>query len=279
MREITIAPSHRGGAGEPLVLVHGYTGTWRNWLPVLPALEAEHDVLAVGLAGHHCAAPLRDGAEPSVHELADAVERDMDAAGFETAHIAGNSLGGYLALELGARGRARSVVALSPGGGYEPGSAVERRIFAWFVRQQKIARRALPHIEKVMGRPRLRRIALRDVMRHGERVPPAEAVAMSVGALECAIREPFMEWTLRESRNVRLGEIACPVLIAWAEQDRILPMKTCSARLRREVAGAEWRVLPGVGHVPMYDDPELVARTILEFAAAAQAARAGAVAA
>ncbi|HEU4979473.1 MAG TPA: alpha/beta hydrolase [Solirubrobacteraceae bacterium] len=274
MREITIAASHRGGSGEPLVLVHGYTGSWRNWVPVLPALEACHDVLAVGLAGHHCAAPLREGAEPSVHELADAIERDMDAAGFETAHVAGNSLGGYLALELGARGRARSVVALSPSGGYEPGSAAERKIFAWFVRQHRIGRKAMPHLERVMARPGLRRLALRDVMRHGERVPPAEAVAMSVGALECAIREPFMEWALREAANVELGSIACPVLIAWAERDRILPMKTCSARLREAAPGAEWRVLPGVGHVPMYDDPDLIARTIVDFAAAAEARRA-----
>lgn len=273
MREIAIGAMHRGGSGEPLVLVHGYTGTWRNWVPVLPALEARHDVLAVGLAGHYCAAALPDGVEASVTALADALERDMDAAGFETAHVAGNSLGGYLALELGARGRARSVVALSPGGGYEPGSAAEKKIFDWFVRQDRIGRKVLPHIERVMARPGLRRLALRDVMRHGERVPPAEAVAMAVGGLECAIREPLMEWILREGPNVELGPIACPILIAWAEHDRILPQRTCSDRLRREVPQAEWRVLPGVGHVPMFDDPDLIARTILDFAAAADAGR------
>ena len=273
MREIAIGAMHRGGSGEPLVLVHGYTGTWRNWVPVLPALEARHDVLAVGLAGHHCAAALPDGVEASVTALADALERDMDAAGFETAHVAGNSLGGYLALELGARGRARSVVALSPGGGYEPGSAAEKKIFDWFVRQDRIGRKVAPHVERVMARPGLRRLALRDVMRHGERVPPAEAVAMAVGGLECAIREPLMEWILREGPNVELGPIACPTLIAWAEHDRILPQRTCSDRLRREVPQAEWRVLPGVGHVPMFDAPDLIARTILDFAAAADAGR------
>jgi pimeloyl-ACP methyl ester carboxylesterase len=278
VREIAIGASHRGGSGEPLVLVHGYTGTWRNWVPVLPALEARHDVLAVGLAGHHCAPPLPDGVEVSVHALADALERDMDAAGFATAHLAGNSLGGYLALELAARGRARSVVALSPGGGFEPGSKAERKVFRWFVRQNKLAKRTLPHIEQLMARPGLRRLALRDVMRHGERVPPAEAVAMTVGALECTIREPLMEWILREGGNTQLGEIACPVLIAWGEHDRILPERTCAVRFRRDLPDAEWRVLPGVGHVPMYDDPGLVARTILDFAAAAEAARGAAAA-
>jgi pimeloyl-ACP methyl ester carboxylesterase len=273
--EIRIAPAYRGGAGEPLVLIHGYTGTWRNWLPVLPALEARHDVLAVGLAGHHCAPPLPDGVDASVHALADAVERDMDAAGFDTAHIAGNSLGGYLALELGARGRARSVVALSPGGGFEPGSRAERRVARLFARQHLLTRAVLPHVERVMARPRPRRVALRDVMLHGERVPSAEAVAMTVGSLECEIRKPLMDWILRESRNVQLGEIDCPVLIAWAEHDRILPERTCSVRLRRDLPDVEWRVLPGVGHVPMYDDTDLIASTILDFAAAAETASAG----
>jgi pimeloyl-ACP methyl ester carboxylesterase len=273
--DIRIAPFHRGGSGEPLVLIHGYTGTWRNWVPVLPALEARHDVLAVGLAGHHCAAALPDGVEPSVPALADALERDLDAAGFETAHLAGNSLGGYLALELATRGRARSVVALSPGGGFEPGSRAERRVAALFRRQHRTAKAALPYVERIVARPRLRRLAMRDLMRHGERVPPAEAVAMTVGSLECAIREPLMEWVLRESGNTRLGPIACPVLVAWGERDRILPQETCSTRLRRDLPQAEWCVLPAVGHVPTYDDPELVARTILDFAAAAEARRAG----
>ena len=257
-------------------MIHGYTGTWRNWLPVLPALEARHEVLAVGLLGHHCAPPLPDGVEASVHALADAIERDMDAAGFETAHLAGNSLGGYLALELGARGRARSVIALSPGGGFEPGSRAERRVARLFARQHRLGKVALPYTERLVARPRLRRIGMRNVMLHGERVPPAEAVAMTVGSLECTIREPLMEWILRESRHVQLGEIACPVLIAWAEHDRILPERTCAVRLRRDLPDVEWRVLRGVGHVPMYDDPYLVARTIIEFAAAAEAAAAGA---
>jgi pimeloyl-ACP methyl ester carboxylesterase len=273
MREIAIAASHRGGSGVPLVLIHGYTATWRNWLPVLPALEARHDVLAVGLAGHFGCPALPDGAEVSVPALADALERDMDAAGFETAHLAGNSLGGYLALELAARGRARSVVALSPGGGIRPGSRAERRLVRLFARQHRTAEAALPHLERIVARPRLRRLAMRDVMRHGERVPPQEALTMAVGSLRCAIREPLLEWILHEGANVELGPIDCPVLIAWAQHDRILPQRTSSARLRAGVPHAQWRVLPHVGHVPMFDDPDLVVRTILEFAARAEEPR------
>ena len=102
--------AHRGGSGPPLVLLHGFLDSWRTWELVLPALERRHDVLAPTLAGHAGGPPLAGdiGERPVV----DAVERTMDEAGFETAHIAGNSLGGYVALQLAARGRAESVVAL-----------------------------------------------------------------------------------------------------------------------------------------------------------------------
>ena len=112
-------PLHRGGSGTPLLCVHGFTDTWRTWDLVLPALEREHDVLAPTLPGHAGGPPLEG--EFSAATLPDALERAMDEAGFATAHIAGNSLGGFLALQLAARGRAESVVALAPAGGWAEG--------------------------------------------------------------------------------------------------------------------------------------------------------------
>jgi pimeloyl-ACP methyl ester carboxylesterase len=108
---------HRGGTGEPLVLVHGIGHTWRGWKPMLPLLEPRFDVLAVDLPGFGHSPPLPpDGVAPTVEALADAVESELDAAGFDTAHLAGNSLGGWIALELARRRRARTVTAISPFG-------------------------------------------------------------------------------------------------------------------------------------------------------------------
>src|SRR5215210_4863003 len=92
---VTFTPSHRGGSGPPLVLLHGFCDTWRTWELVLPALERRHDVLALTLPGHAGGPPL-DG-EPDVAVVAGAVERAMDEVGFGLAHVAGNSLGGWLA--------------------------------------------------------------------------------------------------------------------------------------------------------------------------------------
>ena len=95
-------PAHRGGSGPPLVCLHGFADTWRTWELVLPRLERHHDVLAPTLAGHAGGPPLE---HPASHaSLADAVEAAMDAAGFTTAHLVGNSLG-YVALQLAAHRR------------------------------------------------------------------------------------------------------------------------------------------------------------------------------
>jgi pimeloyl-ACP methyl ester carboxylesterase len=96
---------HRGGAGEPLLLLHGFTDTWRTWELVLGALERRHEVLAPTLAGHAGGPPI-DPDDPERGAL-DAIEQLLDAAGWEQAHIAGNSLGGYLALRLVEHARAR----------------------------------------------------------------------------------------------------------------------------------------------------------------------------
>ena len=98
------------------MLVHGIGHTWRGWRPMLPLLEQRFDVLAPDLPGFGHSPPLPEGELSSPKRLADAVEEAMDDAGFETAHISGNSLGGWIALELARRGRARTCVPISPAG-------------------------------------------------------------------------------------------------------------------------------------------------------------------
>src|ERR671915_2498315 len=107
---------YRAGRGEPLVLVHGIGHTWRGWKPMLPPLEQSFDVLAVDLPGFGRSPSMPPGTDAAPEALADAVERAMDDAGFERAVLCGNSLGGWIALELARRSRASSVVAISPAG-------------------------------------------------------------------------------------------------------------------------------------------------------------------
>ncbi len=261
------ASSHRGGRGEPLVCIHGFSDTWRAWRPLLPALEARHDVLCVTLAGHLGGEELPPGAATSKGAIADVVERGMDAAGFETAHLVGNSLGGWVALELASRGRARSVVGISPAGGWEPHGGEERRIYRLFWRNYWGLRLGGERVERLVARPRFRTLALAEIVARPRRVPPAAARDMLHGAANCAV---YME-ALNELRAgdfpPELGQIDCPVRIAWGTRDRVLPLAHCRDRFRQLVPEAEYVDLDGLGHVPMWDDPELVARTILDFTA------------
>jgi pimeloyl-ACP methyl ester carboxylesterase len=106
---------HRAGTGPPLLLIHGLGLAWRCWKPVLAELEREHDVVAIDLPGFG-AAPGLDGTPPTIDALCDRVEADLDREGLDAVHVAGNSLGGWVALELARRGRGRSVVAFAPAG-------------------------------------------------------------------------------------------------------------------------------------------------------------------
>ena len=268
MPEISHA-RYRAGEGEPLVLVHGFTATWRCWLPVLAELVPRFEVIAPTLHGHDGGTALPRDAPHSIARAADFLEAHLDELGVGTAHLAGNSLGGALALELAKRGRARSVVGISPAGGLLPGDdAAAQQIIKVFSRMQRTTTAAVKVLPRVMAWPTLRRLALRDVMTRGHQVPAAEALALARSSIRCDIVEDV--YTVLRNGDAALHDldrIDVPVLIAWGDKDRILPLPIHAPRLRAEIRGVEFRTMPGVGHTPMWDDPGLIAATIGDFAA------------
>jgi pimeloyl-ACP methyl ester carboxylesterase len=263
-----ISPAlYRAGDGEPLVLLHGFTGTWHHWRPVLGELAARYEVIAPTLAGHDGGPPFDVSGPLTIAASADHLERHLDELGVGSAHLVGNSLGGALALELAKRGRARTVVALAPACGWSEGDGEGERIARFFARQIRLTRVIERRIDTVMRWPAGRHLALRDVMRHGELVAPADAVDLALSSLRCSISGKAIEAS-RADKGLALHDldrIACPVLLASPQFDRILPMERHAARFRREIPGVESRVLAGCGHVPMWDDTKLVVQTISEF--------------
>ena len=261
-----ISPAlYRAGEGEPVVLLHGFTGHWRHWKPVLAELVARYEVIAPALSGHRGGPPYPSG--PGLEKFADAgdsLEHHLDELGVDSAHMVGNSMGGSLAIEMAKRGRARSVVALSPAGGWELDGSEPERIATFFERQMKVIRASAKVMPKVMSRPRGRQFGMRDIMRQGQLIPPADAIDMSLDPLSCTVVSEVLA-SLRAGRAhvTDLDRVSAPTLLAWAEHDRILPLSSCTSRLRREIPHAEFRVLPHVGHVPMWDDPRLILDTII----------------
>ncbi len=262
---MTIAPEHRGGSGPPLLLLHGFTDTWRAWRPLLPMLEPEHDVLAPTLPGHYGAAGLPPDRELTVGAAVDVLEQRMDEAGWQTAHIAGSSFGGWLALELAQRGRARSVVAICPAGGWRSGTREARHVYGYFVRTHQSLKLVTPaRMRLIATRPRLRATALRELVAHPERVPPRAAYDMLEGARGTAVVVEGIALARRDGAFAALGPIDCPVRIAYGERDWLIRWPRWYERLRQMLPDADYVGLPDCGHLAMWDDPSLVARTILD---------------
>jgi pimeloyl-ACP methyl ester carboxylesterase len=259
-------PSHRGGSGPPLVCLHGFTDTWRTWELVLPDLERHHDVLAPTLLGHAGGPPL-DG-EVSKAIVADAVERAMDDAGFETAHIVGNSLGGYVALQLATRGRAESVVALAPAGGWAAGDDSFKDTLRFQATLQEQAKASAPYAYGIVASAEGRRRATRFLTTNFEHIPAELLAHQILGAASCTAAQPMIEYAIREGYRLEAEKIGCPVRIVWGTDDNLLPWPAAAARFRNDwLPHADWVELAGIGHCPQLDIPLETAQLIVGFTA------------
>lgn len=257
----------RAGEGEPLVAIHGIGSCWQVWNPVLPALEERHDVLALDLAGYGQSAPV--AGEPTVPALVDSVEDAMDAAGLETAHLVGNSMGGWIAAELAARGRARTVVATSPAGMWTAKELKYSR--AVLRRSHSAAQRLAPYAEQITATAAGRRLAFGFTYARPERLDPADAAyAIEMFAGSPSFRRT-LDWIESGKEMPRgLHSIDCPFRVVWGARDLLLPVRQ-APRWAQHVRGAEVVRLPGAGHVPMGDYPAETAALILEVTAPAGA--------
>lgn len=246
-----------------MVLLHGFTNDWRAWAPVLPLLESHHDVFAPTLLGHFGADDFLNGTPVSLSAMSDAVEREMDARGIERAHLVGNSLGGWLALELATRGRALSVVGLCPAGGWAPGSAEERSVVRSFKQAKWALRFSRPWFETIARRPTMRAVAFRGVVTRPSRFSASAALGTLEAAAGCRVVDEMLALAKTGDAFGELGPVNCPVTLATATRDGIFRRPGHYTRLRSQLPDADWIVLEGLGHVPMSDDPDLITEVIL----------------
>jgi pimeloyl-ACP methyl ester carboxylesterase len=256
-------PSHRGGTGSPLSCLHGFMDTWRTWELVLPMLERQHDVLALTLPGH-AGGPSIDGTV-STETFIDAVERSMDAAGVGLAHLVGNSLGGYIAFQLAARGRAASVVTFAPAGGWAPGDVSYEDLLRAQRELQTQVKAAAPRATALVATPQGRRRATQLITTNFEHIPADLLAHQMLGIASCKAATPLIENALNEGWTLDAERITCPVRIVWGTADKLLPWPQASARYRKDLPQADWVLLDGIGHCPQLDVPVEAAQLILGF--------------
>ncbi|MBA3262277.1 MAG: alpha/beta fold hydrolase [Thermoleophilaceae bacterium] len=241
----------RRGSGEPLVLIHPLGAELVVWEPVMERLARDRDVIAVDLPGFGGSPGLHNGDAPTPQVLAGTVASLLDDIGVGRAHVAGNSLGGWVALELAKAGRALSVAGLCTAGlwsrplGPRPGRDVRR-----------VGRRLLPVLPAMLRSAKGRRVVLGGSVAHPERVPPAAAARLVRSYLTSTGYESA-DTAMRTAVFSGFEHIRVPVTLAWGDLDRVVrrPQQTLP----------EWRtiMLHGCGHIPTWDDPGQVARALL----------------
>ena len=240
---------HRLGAGPPLLLLHPLGADRQVWEPVLELLARRREVVAVDLPGFGGSPPVADSASAPA-DLARAVDAFARSIGLERPHVAGNSLGGWIALELALAGRARSVTAIAPAGLW-PAPLMPKRGIA-----RGLARASLPLVPRLAATARGRALLLAGTVARPELVPPSAAAAL-VRAYATAPGFAAANAAMRASRFAAIEHIRVPVTLAFADRDRLV---TPPAHLPPTV---RTRVLRDCGHIPMWDDPAQVAAVLL----------------
>lgn len=246
---------------EPLLLIHGLGGSRTIWEPVIPLLEGEREVHAVDMPGFGETPALPPEVEPTAANLARAVHEECAALGIERPHVAGNSLGGWVALEMGRFGWAASVTTLSPAGLWSrPLGEAPNGGARMLLRGSPWVKAARPFLAVALRFPATRRAAFQSIAAHPERIPADAAHQLVLGWLDGEGYDAANRAMRSHVFDPGGYPEEVPVTITWCERDRLLgPPKA-----HRRPAGARFLVLPEVGHTPTWDDPELVARTLLE---------------
>ena len=246
----------RQGKGPVLVLIHGLGGSRVVWEPVMDLLAAERDVIAVDLPGFGQSDPLPEGTRHTAVEMGRAVSAHLATLGVERLHLAGNSLGAWTALEMAADGNAASVCCISPAGLWK------RRLGPRAYNTRKAGKRGRRLINAALRTERGRRALMATTVARPELLTPDEAIRWLSAWLDAPSYDDANSM-MRSTPFQRANEIRVPVTIAWGEQDRLV----APPKPERMPPGTRYFTVPGWGHTPTRDDPEGVARVLLEASA------------
>jgi pimeloyl-ACP methyl ester carboxylesterase len=254
------------GSGEPMVLLHPFMMSQNVWKVVAPLIAetGRYAVFAPTMLGHNGGgkAPffLHSGA------LADDVERRMDALGWDTAHIVGNSLGGWVAFELERRGRARTLTGIAPAGGWRHFTPVKFEIVGKFLAGLPLWLLTLALGPRVLRLPFSRRLASLPVSATADALSDEDLLQIIDDVRHCPAYFELLVKSLTLPGLLEMADGSVPTHLVICEKDRVLPhprfTRHFTAQLPKDTQITD---LDGVGHIPMFEAPQRVADLVVSF--------------
>jgi pimeloyl-ACP methyl ester carboxylesterase len=245
-----------GEGPETLVFVHGLSGSWPNWLENLPHFARSHRVVAMDLPGFgHSEMPEEQISIPGYGRMLDEL---MDQLGVDSATIVGNSMGGFIGAELAIQfpHRVERLVLVS-----SAGLTVERlrndRALAVLRRLERQLMFwggwAATRSDALARRPRARRAVMGLVVAQPDKLPAALITEQIRGSGKPGFVDALDALTDYPIRD-RLGEIACPTLIVWGSDDRIVPVRD-AFEFERLIPDSRKVIYADTGHMTMLERP------------------------
>jgi pimeloyl-ACP methyl ester carboxylesterase len=255
------------GTGQPLVFVHGLSGSWPNWLEQLPVFAATHRVITLDLPGFGHS-PMPDE-QISISGYARLLDRLLDTLEVDAAAVIGNSMGGFIGAELAIAfpQRVERLVLVSAAGisTYDHHGAL--RAVPVLRRAERILTAYTAWMasrsDTVARRPRLRDATLNLVTRHPSRLPAALAAEQLRGSGKPGFIQA-LEANLNYDFRDRLPEIACPTLIVWGEEDRVITARD-AAQFEELIPNSRVVMYADTGHMSMLERPAAFNALLDEF--------------
>ena len=247
-----------GEGGQPIVFVHGLSGSWPNWLEQLPVLAKDHRVLALDLPGFgHSPMPAGQISISGYARLLDGLlaQREIDSA-----VVVGSSMGGFIGAELAIRfpQRVERLVLVSAAGLSTHNEPRAARAAPTLRRLERILTGTAAWVasksDTVTSRPRLREATMSLVVLHPSRLPGPLAAEQVRGAGKPGFF-PALQAVLDYDVRERLAEIACPTLIVWGERDRLINVRDADV-FAELIPDSRKVIFEDTGHMAMLERPQ-----------------------
>jgi pimeloyl-ACP methyl ester carboxylesterase len=266
MADRTRAPIHLG-SGEPILLLHPFILSQSVWDTVARQLAdtGRYEVFAPTMAGHNGGPPAGTWFLDS-GTLADHVENQLDALGWDTAHIVGNSLGGWVAFELERRGRARTITAIAPAGGWTRYTPAKFEVVAKFVLGAPLWLLAKTMGPRALRLPLSRRVATLPISGSPDGLSEKDLLGVIDDVAHCPAYFQLLIKSLLLPGLEELVETRAPAHLVICEKDRVLPTPRFTRHFTDHLpANTLITELDGVGHIPMFEAPGRISELITDF--------------